>query len=168
VKPLIEPSSRGLGSIATSRPFALVGRKHPALHRKADWIGKPQPEHQILAARMAATLSRQRGMALAAPQVGHSLRLVVWDTKALCDPIVHVSGPLEHALEGCLSLPGRWYAVPRHTKAHVVGLSLQGERVEFDIEGVEARMWQHEHDHLEGLLIAGRCEEVRHPERWSA
>ncbi|MEE9584460.1 MAG: peptide deformylase, partial [Candidatus Brocadiales bacterium] len=55
--------------------------------------------------------------------------------------------------EGCLSLPGVFGKIPRSERVKVVTYDLQGERLELEAEGLEARVWQHEIDHLNGLLI---------------
>lgn len=151
------------------RPLALVGRKHPALHEPAERVGEWDDGTRLLAQRMAATLARVRGYAIAAPQVGRRLNLVVHRSGlVLIDIDVFTSGPMETQLEGCLTLPGRWFAVPRHLRATVVGTDLDGNRSTVGVEGIDARCWQHENDHLAGRLLSGRFDEVRHPEKWSA
>lgn len=142
----------------------LVHPRHRILARHAAYIGTPHERERVLAKRMATTLQRASGIALAAPQVGHSLRLVVWvdaGIHALCDPIVHPDGNLGTEIEGCLSLPGRWFAVQRHTHVTVVGLDLNGKRQTLETSGLLARMWQHEHDHLEGRLVVDHWPEVQ-------
>lgn len=152
----------------TAKPLALVGRKHPALHEPTERVGEWDDRTRVLAHRMAATLSRMRGYALAAPQVGHRLNLVVHRSGlVLIDVDVLATGPTETLLEACLSLPGRFYAVPRHTRATVTGTDLDGHRSSRAVEAIDARCWQHESDHLAGQLLTGRFEEIRHPERWA-
>lgn len=156
-------------TVVNDRPLALVGRKHPALHEPVESVGEWDDRTRLLARRMAATLSRVRGYAIAAPQVGHRLNLVVHRSGlALIDIEVYASGPLETQLEGCLTLPGRWFAVPRHLRASVVGTDMDGNRSATGVQDIEARCWQHENDHLAGLLLSGRFDEVRHPEKWTA
>lgn len=142
-------------------PIALVGRKHPTLTRRADFVGEPSDRHRRLAEQMRQTLSRARGLAIAAPQVGHSLQMIVTPSLVVCDPIVHTDGRLVTDVEGCLSLPGRWYEVERYDHATVVGLDLDCHRVELDVTGIDARMWQHERDHLYGVLISTLGPEIR-------
>lgn len=148
------------------KPLALVNRRHPALHRAA----RPcRGERAVLAARMLLTLKAHGGWALAAQQVGYDVNLVVHHSGlVLCDVEVRPDERMQTRLEGCLTLPGRWFAVPRATTATVQGTDEQGQRVVLAVSDFEARGWQHEADHLAGLLISGRFEEVPNPERWTA
>lgn len=117
-----------------------------------------------LASDMLRFLRGARGrLALAAPQVGRSVALVV--TKAgdiVLNPSVYldVDSQLITDTEGCLSLPGKTYLVDRYLRCSVEGYSLDWEPMKFDVHGLEARLWQHEGDHLEGRLISERWPEV--------
>lgn len=146
----------------SSNPIALVGRKHPALARPADEVTDFDDAHR-LARRMIATLQRLRGHALAAPQVGWSKQLVVSRTLTLANPrIVATKGEVVVQEEGCLSLPGRWFLVPRYETVTVLAQNLDGDEVEFTThDPIQARMWAHEADHLAGELLLGRFEEIR-------
>lgn len=148
-----------------ARPMNLVGRDHPALRRPAEPLGIPEPKHQALAAQMVETLRRRaEGLALAAPQVGHSLQIVVTTHWAVAEP--HVT-PVEDdgmtvGIEGCLSLPGRWFSVPRWNTVEIKAYDLFEEGVvRLGATGLAARVWQHERDHLDGLLLADHYDEVR-------
>ena len=143
----------------------LVGRKHPALHRPAraiapEEIGGLAP----LAADMVAYCRSGKGrLGLAAPQVGRSVALVV--TRAgdiVANPHVYLDKNERTItdIEGCLSLPGRLYRVERAVRCTVRGVSLDWEPMEFTVVGTEARLWQHEGDHLNGVLISERWPEV--------
>lgn len=151
----------------TAKPLSLVGRKHAALHRQA-WPVRVDTQADLdtmraFAARLRATLARlPHGLAIAAPQVGRSMALVVTaDGQAIANPrIFDVRGGTVLDVEGCLSLPGRTFEVPRDRKVSVSGIDLDRGRVELKVDGLTARMWQHECDHLDGLLIAGRFPEV--------
>jgi peptide deformylase len=149
-----------------TKPLALVGRDHPALHMPARPV-EDYEEARRLAGRMWETLRRKQGYAIAAPQVGRALQLVVTPTLWLANPmLLEVGAETETTIEGCLSLPGRWYSVARAKRAVVKGYDLvNGANVTRSTAGVDARMWQHECDHLEGLLLEGRFHQVRHPER---
>lgn len=151
-------------------PMALVGRKHPVLNSPAREVktllrdGKWDRRVMVLAMRMRETLFRHSaGLALAAPQVGHSLRLVVTiDDHLWADPeIVDQSDKMISESEGCLSLPGRVYNVPRPRSVTVKFLDINGDEKFEDVELMAARLVCHEVDHLNGLLIAGRFEEIR-------
>lgn len=146
-----------------TKPMALVGRKHDALHRPSAVV--VDLEHaKALADRMFATLTAKRGLALAAPQVGHALQLVVlWDGTAIINPtITGHSEDQNLAAEACLTIPGRWYEVPRYDVVTLEASNLGGGRQRLTVDNVlHARMWQHELDHLNGLLLFGRYPEVR-------
>lgn len=151
------------------RPMALVGKKNPVLLSPAEKVGhriyggKPDKELHLLALRMRETLKRHPGIALAAPQVGQPYCMVVTSSDYLwIDPeIVDVSEAVNTEPEGCLSLPHRLFAVERPNKVTVTFLSVNGEVVFEEVEGLAARMVCHEVDHLEGRILEGRFEEIR-------
>ena len=148
--------------------MAMVKPKDPVLRQVATAVDHPADvEH--LAARMLATLrTRPNGMALAAPQVGRSVRLVVTDGSsgmprvAVNPVIVRRFGELVVATEGCLSLPGRRYVVARHPEIELTFEDLDGLSHSSRVgEALPARMWQHEVDHLDGVLLEGRYPAAR-------
>jgi peptide deformylase len=103
------------------------------------------------------------GVGLAAPQVGLSEQLVTLDVeqqrageRVFVNPrIIEREGHQEQD-EGCLSLPGLRAVVSRAERVLVVAYTLGGERVEIEAEGLAARAWQHEVDHLNGILFIDR------------
>lgn len=103
------------------------------------------------------------GIGLAGPQVGWTDQIITLDVdlrhdgkRIFVNPrIIHRDGTLE-AEEGCLSLPGIRIKVPRAGRVAVVAYTLAGERLELEAEGLAAVAWQHELDHLNGLLIIDR------------
>jgi peptide deformylase len=114
---------------------------------------------------MARMMYEAPGIGLAAPQIGVMKRFIVYDLSedgrglsALCNPvIVEMSDECLEDEEGCLSLPGISVPVSRACKVTCEGLSLDGKRVRIEAEGLEARMFQHEIDHLDGMLIIDRA-----------
>ncbi len=107
------------------------------------------------------------GVGLAAPQVGINKRLMVYNPEGgqdhpetevvLCNPkIAWKSKDKESAEEGCLSFPEVLGQVTRPLKIRVTAQSLTGEDIELEIEGWEARIFQHELDHLDGILFIDR------------
>ena len=145
----------------------LVDRRHPALHRVARAITEDEAASFLpLAKDMVGYCRSGRGrLGLAAPQVGRSVAIVV--NKAgdmIANPNVYIDphDRLITDIEGCLSLPGKSYAVERTVRCRVEGFWLDGwEPVEIDALGIEARFWQHEGDHLSGRLISDHWPEVR-------
>jgi peptide deformylase len=98
---------------------------------------------------------------LAAPQVGVLQRLLVYDVhddpQVLVNPMLdEYSDETEESEEGCLSVPGVTMPVERAVSVHVRGFDASGEPVDFRAEGFEARVIQHENDHLDGVLIVDR------------
>jgi peptide deformylase len=104
------------------------------------------------------------GVGLAASQVGLSLRLFVYDDGqgakgALANPaIVEMTGELEED-EGCLSIPGVYHPTPRAAFVRIEGVDLRGKRAVLEGEELLARIFQHETDHLNGLLFIDRLDD---------
>ena len=114
-----------------------------------------------LAKRMIRTMKDAPGVGLAAPQVGVLQRLLVYDVdddpRVLANPVLdEFSEETEEADEGCLSVPGVTMPVERPVSLRVRGFDEYGEPVDFRAEGFEARVIQHENDHLDGVLIVDR------------
>ena len=102
------------------------------------------------------------GLALAAPQIGVQKQVVVWDMGdqplAIVNPeIVESDGEWAYD-EGCLSIPGLYVEMVRPKTVLVRGVSLDGEEIEIEADELEARMFQHEIDHLMGVLMFDRLE----------
>lgn len=102
------------------------------------------------------------GLALAAPQIGIQRQIVVWDIDdepmAIINPeIVESDGEWVYE-EGCLSIPGLYVEMLRPNHVHVRGLSLEGETIEFEVDELLGRMFQHEIDHLQGVLMFDRMQ----------
>lgn len=139
-------------------PMALVGRNHPALRTPARPVDLNDcDDERLLASRMIATLRAKGGMALAACQVGIPVSIIATNEGLALANMTWTPDPdetKETALEGCLSIPGRWYAVERYRHVWVSGEDLgDGRHVEFVQHDLPARMWQHEADHLAGRLL---------------
>jgi peptide deformylase len=113
--------------------------------------------------RMAGILNDAIGVGLAAPQLGMSQRLLVYrigpeaPVVALANPELEwVSEERELLEEGCLSIPGILVEVERAVHVRVRALDEDGERRQVEASGLEARVIQHEMDHLDGVLILDR------------
>jgi peptide deformylase len=140
----------------------------PALRNAATAVAEVDDEVQRLAERMVDVMERAHGVGLAAPQLGILRRILVYrageddDTKVLINPeLVELSDETEVATEGCLSLLGGELQVPvaRHLRVRVAARDASGEPVDLAAEGFEARVIQHEIDHLDGVLIFDRAED---------
>jgi peptide deformylase len=130
----------------------------PMLRRRAKPVEEIDSQIKALADSMVETLIKRVGYGLAAPQVGVLKRLIVVDVEdelyMLANPkIVEASEERELGVEGCLSLPGIEAEVERAKSVRIEGLNLEGERVTISAEGLLARVFQHEIDHLDGILF---------------
>jgi peptide deformylase len=113
--------------------------------------------------QMGLLMQDALGIGLAATQVGVLHRVLVFrayeddDVRALVNPVIAwTSDELESAEEGCLSLPGVHVEVERPARVRVSARDAAGEPVELEVEGLRARVIQHEVDHLDGVLILDR------------
>jgi peptide deformylase len=116
-----------------------------------------------LAADMRETMLAAPGVGLAAPQVGVTRRLFTFDSGeeagAYANPeVVWRSEETQEGEEGCLSIPGVYFPVVRAMQVRVRAQSIEGDRIERDAEGFLARIFQHEIDHLDGVLFVDRLE----------
>jgi peptide deformylase len=133
----------------------------PVLRERALPVKSFDGELAKLAERMTAIMRDAPGIGLAATQVGVVRRLLVYQVEdeahALVNPEVEaVVDDTESVDEGCLSVPGIVVPVERPLVVDVRARDLQGRALEFTAEGLEARVIQHELDHLDGVLIIDR------------
>lgn len=140
---------------------------HPVLLQRAEAVADPTaPEMRRLVADMVETLQDIGGLGLAAPQVHVSLRFFIWRTavgghSALFNPeIAPLGQETEEAWEGCLSIPGLRGAVQRPARIAFRGQDIAGTWIEGEVAGMAARVMQHEHDHLEGILYPMRMADL--------
>ncbi|RJX35403.1 MAG: peptide deformylase [Desulfarculus sp.] len=142
----------------------------PVLSRPCRQVREVTDELRRLAADMTETMYQAPGIGLAAPQVGHDLRLVVVDLSpreegrepvALVNPrIVEAEGSLIFE-EGCLSVPEFTCDVSRFSRVKVEATDLEGRPMTVEGEGVLAVCLQHELDHLEGRLFLDRISPLK-------
>jgi peptide deformylase len=135
----------------------------PVLKSKAALVENVDGKVIRLVDGMFDTLSRtDNGLALAAPQIGVQRQVVVWDfgeePLAIINPeVVESDGEWAYD-EGCLSIPGLYVEMLRPKTVLIRGVSLEGEIIEIESDELEARMFQHEIDHLHGILMFDRLE----------
>ena len=135
----------------------------PVLRRKAA-PAQAGPELAALVADLFDVMYREKGVGLAAPQVGVLQRVFVFrpdenGTKAVVNPVLTLDeGERETEEEGCLSLRDVRVEVERPTKAVLEGKDPNGDDVRYELEGFAARVVQHEFDHLDGVLIIDRTD----------
>jgi peptide deformylase len=133
----------------------------PVLRQRAVPVEKPSRVHRRLISNLFETMRDAPGIGLAAPQVGVLERIFVWEVGdehgAVVNPrIARHSSTTVVEEEGCLSLPGLAYPVERWAEVTVEGVDAQGEPLVLEAEGLLARVFQHEIDHLDGVLFVDR------------
>jgi peptide deformylase len=150
---------------------------NPLLRQPAREVRALTPKIQHLIDDMIETMRAAPGVGLAAPQVAVSQRVIVVEFAeppeepdapppepelyVLINPeIMRESGERVSAVEACLSIPGFAGQVERHAAVTVKGINRQGDEVKIKAEGWLARIFQHEIDHLDGVLFIDRAEEV--------
>lgn len=143
----------------------IVEFPHPSLRYKAKRLTAIDQRIRSYAAEMLDLMYEHRGLALAATQVALPIRLIVMNVcdkveerdpakaVAVVNPeILERKGSVEGE-EGCLSFPGLYQKIRRAKTAKVVGFDLEGNMIEKTVNDLEARVWQHEIDHLDGTLF---------------
>jgi peptide deformylase len=157
------------------RQIAQMGQ--PVLREVARKIAHPtDPAIQSLIDDLLVTVADANGVGIAAPQVFESLSLFIVASRpnpryprapdmeplAMINPeLLWVSDDLEKGWEGCLSIPGLRGVVPRHRKIGVRYVTRTGEVREEEYANFLARVFQHEYDHVQGVLFVDRIESTR-------
>jgi peptide deformylase len=136
----------------------------PVLRATATPITQITPEIRRIVDDMIETMYEEVGIGLAASQVGILLRLMVvgdeegGQARALVNPAITESGGQVTAEEGCLSIPGVFAPVTRAAWVKLEAQDLEGQAVAIHARGLQARVLQHEMDHLNGILFIDRLE----------
>jgi len=151
----------------------IVTLPEPVLRRKARKVTDFGPDLQNLVDDMVETMREAPGVGLAAPQVNVPLRVLVVEygdeedesvppkLYVLVNPeIVKTSAETEVATEACLSIPGYVGDVERHLGISIKGLNRRGQPIRVKADGWLARVFQHEIDHLDGILYPDRAQKV--------
>lgn len=138
---------------------------NPLLRQQAKPVTRINSETGRLIQRMTTTMRDANGLGLAAPQVGVSMRILIYDVnegdglRVLINPkILSMSGEQTEPKEGCLSIPGLQGVVKRANEIRVRGYDERNRPVARRVKGLEARVIQHEIDHLDGILFIDRAE----------
>jgi peptide deformylase len=156
------------------RPVLKMGE--PLLRAVAAPVVRFDEELASLIADMDDTMRQLSGAGIAAPQIGVSLRVVIFELKdnpryphltpvpytVLVNPQLTPLGTEEdEGWEGCLSVPGMRGLVPRFRRLRYRGFDAQGKPLDRTVEGFHARVVQHEVDHLDGILFPQRVRDLR-------
>lgn len=158
-----------------TKPLTIITPENEILHQKAKPVERVRSRKlQNLIDGMILTMREARGVGLAAPQVAQSLRLAVIETLpetddegqdvpntrklyVLINPeITWRSRKMVKGIEGCLSIPGHLGEVSRHQAIYVSALDRNGRPLNLKLKGWDARIFQHEIDHLDGVLYTER------------
>jgi len=159
----------------------IVTLPDPVLKRKAHTVNKFDKDLHALLDDMVETMRDAPGVGLAAPQIGLSERIIVIEyferpedeeveeapkkVWAVINPeIVKASEEMLMGVEGCLSIPGLVGEVERHMEVQVKGLNRHGKPMKLKAKGWLARIFQHEIDHLNGVLFTERATRLWKPQ----
>jgi peptide deformylase len=145
----------------------IVHHPHPSLRRKAHPVSDVTAQVRQDAAEMLRLMYEGNGIGLAANQVDLPYRIIVLNMtgdpeekeheQVILNPeILEQEGELEEP-EGCLSLPGVFVKVRRAQQVRVRGQTLDGGTIDKVVSDLESRAWQHEVDHLDGVLIIDKA-----------
>ncbi len=142
----------------------IVHYPDPVLRKKAQPIEQIDETVRDVAHRMIELLHESEGVGLAAPQVGLPWRMFVANSQqeedeadvVYINPSIELLGELVAREEGCLSLPGINAEIRRPAAARITATDLAGETFSREDSDLLARVWQHEYDHLDGILILNR------------
>ncbi len=152
----------------TPDSLTIVSFPHPTLRYVAKPIRRVNADLRAIAARMFELMYEFRGVGLAATQVDLPIRMFVMNTTGqlgegeevvMINPVVSRPRSNEEAEEGCLSLPGIHGNVVRAKTIHINAFDITGNEIDREASGFEARVIQHETDHLNGTLFIDRLKE---------
>ncbi len=154
----------------------IITLPDPALRRKSHKVTTFDREFQTLVDDMILTMRQAPGVGLAAPQIAVPYRLIVVEfgdeededkpkkLYVLANPeLIHISDEKVNGIEACLSVPGLVGEVMRHEQVVIRGLNRFGKPVRVKAGGWLARIFQHEMDHLDGILYVDRATRVWQP-----
>jgi peptide deformylase len=142
----------------------------PVLKQRAPEVVEIDGKLKVLADDMVQTMYDAPGVGLAAPQVGVQKRMFVYDLhddrgpRTIVNPVVSESRGEWTFDEGCLSIPGLSWPIVRPKEIHLTGRDLDGNEISIDADEYEARVYQHEVDHLDGVLLVERLDQDQRKE----
>ena len=139
----------------------------PVLAEKARPVENFDDSLKALAEKMKDIMVEHKGVGLAGPQAGVGLRIFVAspdgtkkNAKVYVNPVITPSGKILTNEEGCLSLPGIYGNIRRYSNCSIKAQDLDGKEFSEDADGMLARIFQHECDHLDGTLVADKLSTV--------
>lgn len=145
--------------------YQIVEIGSEVLREKSVEVKQITPNIVKLIENMLETMYEAEGVGLAAPQIGVSKRVIVIDVGdgpvEMVNPVILEREGEETEAEGCLSIPGVTGEVVRAAKVRVQGLNRSGELQDIVADGYLARAFQHEIDHLEGVLFVDKAKKTK-------
>ncbi len=154
----------------------ILSLPNPVLRKTAHKVKTFDKDLDDLITDMIETMRNEPGVGLAAPQIGVSSRVIVVEYGddedegvakklfAVVNPeIVNPSEEMEKGVEACLSVPGYYGEVERHTAITIKGQNKLGRNIKIKADGWLARIFQHEIDHLDGIVYIDRATSVWQP-----
>jgi len=145
-------------------PYAIRIFGDPVLKQRAAEVTDIDGRLARLAQDMITTMYEAPGAGLAAPQVGVQKRVFVYDAgegegaKVIVNPVISEARGEWEFEEGCLSVPGLHWPIIRPKEVHLTGYDLDGNEISVEADEFEARVFQHELDHLDGVLLLERLD----------
>lgn len=140
----------------------IVTYGEAVLRSRAEEVAEFDSGVRELIQRMYRIMEESHGLGLAAPQIGVAKRVFVYDVgegkHALINPKLLKASGEEIGIEGCLSIPGLQGEVPRSERVVVSGIDENGSNVKIKAQGLLARVFQHEMDHLDGTMFIDRAD----------
>ena len=143
-----------------------IGEDNPILRQRSEEVGRIDGAMKKFLKEMKKVMLKKDGLGLAAPQVGHNFRIIIVTLNyespeavvmAMLNPeILSFGEDVDVKEEGCLSLPGIYEKVERPTRVSVKFMDASGGEQILELSGLNARVVQHETDHLNGVLFIDR------------
>jgi peptide deformylase len=154
-----------MSSLCDPATLQIINYPHPTLRRKSKPVRRVDAQLRDTVRRMFELMYEARGVGLAANQVDLPLRFFIVNVKGdpaegeelvFINPVLSRPKGLEEAEEGCLSLPELYGLVTRPKRIRVNAFGLDGKEIDTELDGMLARVVQHETDHLDGVVFTDR------------
>jgi peptide deformylase len=151
-----------------AKPLSIVTLPTPTVRERSVEVARQDigtPEFQQFVDQLSEAMFAHDGVGIAAPQVGRNIRVFIVNEKggpkAYINPeLSEMSEALVDSEEGCLSVPGVWGVVPRAKRITLKALDRHGRKVEIAAKNFQAIVFQHEFDHLEGILFIDKATRI--------
>jgi peptide deformylase len=148
--------------------FNILTEPTPSLRQRSRELEVGEittPKFQAYLDRLIHTMKHADGVGIASPQVGENVRAIVVNmpqgAECFINPeITKKSEAMTESEEGCLSIPGKYGMVSRHKKVSIRALNRHGRRLEFEAKQFPAIVFQHEIDHLDGILFIDKAKNI--------